>query len=33
MSKSGHTTVASLKTSENRPPSAGGMNFPQEMPS
>ena len=30
---SGQTTVASLSTSAKRPPSAGGTNLPQEMPS
>jgi len=30
---SGHTTVASLRTSAKRPPSAGGMNLPQLTPS
>src|SRR4029077_1840488 len=29
----GQTTVASLNTSANRPPSFGGTNFPHEMPS
>ena len=29
----GHTTVASLNTSENLPPSAGATNLPHEMPS
>lgn len=33
MSKSGQTTVASLNTSANRPPSSGGTNFPHETPS
>ncbi len=31
--KRGHTTVASLKTSANCPPSLGVTNFPQESPS
>ena len=30
---SGQTTVASLSTSANRPPSRGDTNFPHEMPS
>src|SRR5215831_4091904 len=31
--RSGHTTVASLKTSAKRPPSSGETNFPHETPS